>query len=290
MRFTKMHGLGNDYVYIDGVNQDLSPYDLPELSRLLSDRHFAIGGDGIILVLPAQQPEADYRMCVLNADGSEAEMCGNGIRCFAKYLYEHGLTQKTDLVIQTGAGLIRPSLTVEDGKVTWVRVDMGEPRLTRGLIPMTGEAEAPAQGVELPLPDCTYTGHCVSMGNPHCVIFVDSISDEMVLQHGPLIEHHALFPARTNVEFIEVLSPSELRMRVWERGSGETLACGTGASASTVAAILAGHTGREVTVHLRGGDLRIHWAEDGHLYMTGPATEVCTGEVEASFLSTALRR
>ncbi|MGE5530969.1 MAG: diaminopimelate epimerase, partial [Bacteroidota bacterium] len=198
MLFTKMHGLGNDYIYINGISQDLSKYDLPELSRIMSDRHFAIGGDGIILILASES--ADFRMRILNSDGSEAEMCGNGVRCFAKYLYEHGLTDKTELEIETGAGIIKPSLTVEDGKVMWVRVDMGEPRLTRGLIPMTGEAEAPAQGVEITLPEATYTASCVSMGNPHCIIFVDEITDAMVLGHGPLIETHELFPRKTNVE------------------------------------------------------------------------------------------
>lgn len=285
MYFTKMHGLGNDYVYIDGINQDLSVYDLPELSRILSDRHFAIGGDGIILILPSNS--AHFRMRILNSDGSEAEMCGNGVRCFAKFVYENKLTDKTELTVETGAGLIKPSLTIEDGKVTWVRVDMGEPRLTRGLIPMTGEAEAPAQGVEVILGDTAYAASCVSMGNPHCVIFVDEITDAMVLGHGPLIEVHEFFPRKTNVEFVQVLSPSEVRMRVWERGAGETMACGTGASATAVAAILAGHTGREVTVHLLGGDLKIEWAENNHIYMTGPATEAFTGEVAEEFIAGA---
>lgn len=285
MRFTKMHGLGNDYVYLDGVNQDLSVYDLPELSRILSDRHFAVGGDGIILILPSET--ADFHMRILNSDGSEAEMCGNGVRCFAKFVYEHGLTAQTELTVETAAGLIKPSLTVEKGKVTWVRVDMGEPRLTRGLIPMTGEAEASAQGVVIALPDAQYSASCVSMGNPHCIIFVDEITDEMVLGHGPLLEVHGLFPRKTNVEFVQVLSPSEVRMRVWERGAGETMACGTGACATSVAAILAGHTGRQVTVHLLGGDLKIEWAENNHIYMTGPATEAFNGEVAEEFIAGA---
>lgn len=285
MLFTKMHGLGNDYVYIDGVNQDLGVYDLPELSRILSDRHFAVGGDGIILILPSQT--ADFHMRILNSDGSEAEMCGNGVRCFAKFVYEHGLTNQTELVIETGAGLIKPSLTVENGKVTWVRVDMGEPRLTRAEIPMAGEAGAPAQGIEISLSDASYRASCVSMGNPHCIIFVDEITDAMVLGHGPLLETHELFPRKTNVEFVQVLSPSDVRMRVWERGAGETMACGTGACATSVAAILAGHTGREVTVHLLGGDLKIEWAENNHIYMTGPATEAFNGEVTEEFIAAA---
>ena len=285
MYFTKMHGLGNDYVYIDGINQDLSVYDLPELSRLLSDRHCAVGGDGIILILPSET--ADFQMRILNSDGSEAEMCGNGVRCFAKFVYEKKLTDKTELAVQTGAGLIKPSLTVENGKVTWVRVDMGEPRLTRGLIPMTGDADAPAQGVQITLADVAYAASCVSMGNPHCVIFVGEITDDMVLGHGPLLETHALFPRKTNVEFVQVLSPEEVRMRVWERGAGETMACGTGACATTVAAILAGHTGRQVTVHLLGGDLKIEWADNNHIYMTGPATEAFNGEVTEEFIAGA---
>ena len=285
MLFTKMHGLGNDYVYLDGVNQDLSAYDLPELSRILSDRHFAVGGDGIILILPSET--ADFHMRILNSDGSEAEMCGNGVRCFAKFVYEHGLTDQTELTVQTGAGLIKPSLTVENGKVTWVRVDMGEPRLTRGLIPMIGEAEAAAQNVHICLDENSYQASCVSMGNPHCVIFVDEITDAMVLGDGPQIEVHELFPRKTNVEFVEVLSPSEVRMRVWERGAGETMACGTGACATSVAAILAGHTGRQVTVHLLGGDLKIEWAENNHIYMTGPATEAFNGEVTEEFIAGA---
>jgi diaminopimelate epimerase len=285
MLFTKMHGLGNDYIYLDGLAQDLSQYDLGKLSGILSDRHCGVGGDGIILILPSD--ESDFLMRMFNPDGSEAEMCGNAMRCFAKYLYEHGLTEKTELTVETGAGPIKPALTVENGKVTSVRVDMGEPRLTRGLIPMTGEAEASAQGVEVDLPGNTYTASCVSMGNPHCVIFVDEISDEMVLSDGPLIEVHKLFPRRTNVEFVEVVSPDELNMRVWERGAGETMACGTGACATAVAAILAGHTGREVTVHLLGGDLKIQWADNNHVYMTGPATEVCNGEVAEEFIAGA---
>ena len=287
MNFTKMHGLGNDYIYLNGLAQDLSAYDLPRLSQILSDRHFGIGGDGLILILPSDR--ADFRMRMLNRDGSESEMCGNGIRCFAKYVFEHGLTDRTDLVIETGAGLIRPALTLVDGKAVSVRVDMGEPRLTRGEIPMAGDPDAPAQNVTLPLPDQAYVGHCVSMGNTHCVIFVDQITDAQVLGDGPLIENHELFPRGANVEFAKAVSDSEVQMRVWERGAGETLACGTGASATAVAAHLAGHCGRQVTVHLLGGDLRIEWTKDNHVYMTGPATEVFSGEVNPEVLEVARR-
>jgi diaminopimelate epimerase len=286
MRFTKMHGLGNDYVYIDGVCQDLSGFDLPTLSQVLSDRHFGVGGDGIILILPSDQ--ADFRMRIFNTDGSEAEMCGNGVRCFARFVYEHGLTAKTDLSVETGAGIIRPSLVLTGGQVTGVRVDMGEPRLRRSEIPVAGgDPEALAQNLVIDLPDTRYTATCVSMGNPHCVILVDEITDEMVLGHGPLIENHALFPARTNVEFMQVLSPADLQMRVWERGAGETLACGTGACATAVAAHLSGRSERAVTVHLLGGDLHIEWGADNRLTMIGPATPVFDGEVLPEILAAA---
>lgn len=287
MRFVKMHGLGNDYIYLDGIDQDLDGYDLPRLSGLLSDRHFGVGGDGIILIL--KSASADFRMRMFNPDGSESEMCGNGFRCFARYVYEHGHTDKTGFVVETGAGLIRPSLTIADGKVQSVRVDMGEPRLRRGEIPMTGPADEPAQNVIVPLDDCQYTATCVSMGNPHCVIFVDEITDEMVLGQGPIIEHHPLFPRRTNVEFAQVLSETAIRMRVWERGAGETLACGTGACGTAVAAVLGGHCGRGMTLHLVGGDLQIEWSEaDNHVYQTGPATNVCAGEVDEELIAPAV--
>ena len=281
--FAKMSGAGNDFVVID--NRKNAVKNPKTFAIAVCDRKMSVGADGVLLV--ERSKKADYKMRIINADGSEAEMCGNGVRCFAKFVYEKKLTDKTELVVETGAGLIKPSLTVEDGKVTWVRVDMGEPRLTRGLIPMTGEAEAPAQGVEIAVADAVYTASCVSMGNPHCIIFVDEITDAMVLGHGPLLEVHELFPRKTNVEFVQVLSPTEVRMRVWERGAGETMACGTGACATTVAAILAGHTGREVTVHLLGGDLKIEWAENNHIYMTGPATEAFNGEVAEEFIAAA---
>ncbi len=283
MKVTKLHGLGNDYIYIDGTAEDLQGWDLPQLARMLSDRHFGVGGDGIILILPSSV--ADFRMRIFNADGSEAEMCGNGIRGFAKYVYEHGLTDKTELEIETGAGIIRPQLRVESGRVVSVRVDMGEPRLNRRQIPMRGEpADQPAIDVSIPLGDRLLTATCVSMGNPHCVIFVDELSDELVRTIGPQVENHDLFPQRTNVEFAIVESSDRIRMRVWERGAGETLACGTGACATAVAAALTGRAGRRVTVHLLGGQLEIEWAEDNHVYMTGPAEEVFTAELSAQFM------
>lgn len=284
MRFTKLHGLGNEFVYIDAIVQDLGGYDLVELARALSDRHFGIGGDGIILVLPSET--ADFRMRLFNSDGSEAEMSGNGIRAFAKYVYEHGLTRKTELAIETGAGIIRPQLFLNaKGRVESVRVDMGEPRLNRRDIPMEGEpADEPVIDAPLRAGGESFAVTCVSMGNPHCVIFVEDVDNYPVREVGPIIEHNAAFPARTNVEFARVLDAGRIEMRVWERGAGETLACGTGACATVVAAAMSGRAGRRATVQLAGGDLEIEWAEDGRVYMTGPASEVFSGEVSAELL------
>jgi len=287
MQFTKLHGIGNDYIYIDAINQDISAYDEPALSRVLSDRNFGIGGDGIILVLPSEI--ADFRMRVYNSDGSEAEMCGNGMRAFAKYIYEHGLTDETDLDIETGAGIIKPSLTVKDGTVTLVRVDMGEPRLTRAEIPMAGEpAGEPVVNEPLSIAGHDLRMTCVSMGNPHCVIFVDDAASFPFEELGPIIETHELFPRKTNVEFASVADRGNLVMRVWERGAGVTLACGTGASATGVAAALNDLADREVRVSLLGGDLFIEWAENNHVFLTGPASEAFSGEVHPSLLKQAL--
>jgi diaminopimelate epimerase len=281
-----MHGAGNDYIYFDGHSEDLTAYDLTELAKLVSDRHFGVGGDGIILGLPSEA--ADFRMRIFNPDGSEAEMCGNGIRAFARYVYEHGLTGKTDMLVQTGAGLIRPILKVERGRVVSVRVDMGEPRLARSEIPMTGRpANKPVIGEVLEVDGRSLQVTCVSMGNPHCVSFVEDVEEAPVAELGPLVENHAAFPARTNVEFVQVLDRGNVRMRVWERGAGETLACGTGASASQVACVLNELTERSAEVHLRGGVLGIEWAEDNHVYMTGPGAEVFTGELSEELLARA---
>lgn len=280
MRFTKMHGLGNDYIYLDGFAQDLDGYDLPTLARVLSDRHFGVGGDGIVLILPGEA--GDFRMRMLNPDGSEAEMCGNAVRAFAKYVYEHGLTGKTELAVETGAGLIRPSLRLEDGRVGEVRVDMGEPRLARRDIPMAGEPpDEPVVNETLDVQGRSLVVTCVSMGNPHCVTFVDDAGEYPVREVGLLVENHPAFPRRTNVEFAQVVDRGHIRMRVWERGAGETLACGTGACATLVAAVLTERAARRAVLHLLGGDLEIEWAEDGHVYMTGPATEVFSGELSA---------
>lgn len=275
--FTKMHGLGNDYVFVDLYRSGSEglPFDPVSLSQEVSDRHFGIGSDGLILILPSET--ADFRMRIFNADGSEGEMCGNGIRCFAKYVYEQGYTRSTTFSVETGAGIIVPEVLAEGGRVRGVRVDMGEPRTRRCDIPMEGP---PANQVIEELLEAggnLYRVTAVSMGNPHCVIFVEDLEEADVAGIGPVIENHPAFPRRTNVEFVQVKGPCELEMRVWERGSGITLACGTGACASLVAAVLTGRASRRARVHLPGGDLDIEWADDGHVYMTGPAVEVFRG-------------
>jgi len=275
MKFTKMHGAGNDYVYVDGFRERVD--DPATLARLVSDRHFGIGSDGLILILPSTV--ADVRMRMFNSDGSEAEMCGNGLRCVAKYAYDHGLVDKLAVTIETGAGLLPVELFANAaGKVERVRVNMGRPRLTRAEIPMTGPPEERVVGQELAILDRTLRITCVSMGNPHCVIYVDDVASFPVATFGPAIENHPLFPRRTNVEFVQVLSPGEVRQRTWERGAGETLACGTGAAAVTVAGLLTGRTGHRLLNHLTGGDLELTWDGSGEVFMTGPAVEVFTGE------------
>jgi len=280
MRFTKMQGAGNDYVYVDCFAQP-EPQHPADLARLISDRHYGVGADGLVLILPSQQ--ADARMRMFNADGSEAEMCGNAIRCVAKYVYEHGLVRKPVLRVETGRGILSLELSCVGGRVERVRVDMGEPILVPEQIPTTLPGDPSRPGT--PVVDALLTlgakrlrVTCVSMGNPHCVSYVSKLSDYWVRQIGPKLEVHPCFPRRVNAEFVEVLSPREVRVRVWERGSGETLACGTGASAVCVAGVLTGRTERCVVVHLLGGDLELQWAEDGHVYLTGPAVEVFSGD------------
>ncbi len=275
MQFTKMHGAGNDYIYLNCFAQPV-PENLPQLARQLSDRHFGIGGDGLILILPSQR--ADARMQMFNADGSEAEMCGNGIRCVAKFLYDHGLCPRQSLRVETGAGVLELRVELQGDRVQRVRVDMGEPLLAPAEIPTTLPG---SRIVDQPLVVAGREFHvtCLSLGNPHCVVFVDQADDELVLGWGPRIETDPRFPARVNVEFVEVLSRGEVRQRTWERGSGETWACGTGASAVCVAGVLTGRTDRRVQNHLRGGDLELVWnAADNRVYMTGPAAEVFQGE------------
>jgi diaminopimelate epimerase len=276
MRFTKSHGLGNDYIVIEDLRQRLSAATLRRLARAMSDRHFGIGADGLIVVLPAKA--ADFRMRIFNPDGSEAEMCGNGVRIFARYVYDHKLTRRQELAVETLAGIIRPRLSLRGGTVRAITVDMGAPRLERAEIPMRGPAGRVIRE-PLEVDGETFAVTCVSMGNPHCVIFVDDAATFPVERAGPLIENHAAFPRRTNVEFVQVVNAAALRMRVWERGVGETLACGTGASASLVAAHLNRLTGRKAVLHLRGGDLKVTWDEQtDRVSITGPAQEVFSGE------------
>lgn len=274
MKFTKMHGAGNDYVYINGFEEQVD--DPAELARKLSNRNFGVGSDGMILILPSQ--EADVKMRMFNADGSEAEMCGNGVRCVAKYAYDHGLVDQEEIRVETGAGILTLQLFPgENGKVARVRVNMGNPALTRGEIPMTGTVDEPAQNLKIEAGDKTFDATCVSMGNPHCVIFVDDVAEFPLEHYGRLIENHHWFPNRINVEFVQVISRAEVIQRTWERGAGETLACGTGASAVTVAGVLTGRTDRKIVNHLRGGDLELEWSEEGPVFKTGPAEEVFTG-------------
>lgn len=274
MKFAKMQGAGNDYVYVNCFEETIA--DPAALARQVSNRNFGIGSDGLILIMPSEV--ADVRMRMFNSDGSESEMCGNGIRCVAKYAYDHGLVKKTEITAETGAGILTLQLFPNDrDRIERVRVNMGRPRLTRGQIPMTGPADEQVVNVELQILDRTFRITCVSMGNPHCVIFVDDAAAFPVDKYGPVIENHALFPRRTNVEFVQVISPTEVRQRTWERGAGETLACGTGASAVTVAGVLTGRTERAILNHLSGGDLEMEWTEEGSVYMTGPAVQVFEG-------------
>jgi diaminopimelate epimerase len=280
MQFTKMHGAGNDYIYIDCFAQP-QPENVPELAQRISDRRFGVGADGLILICPSDKADAEMRM--YNADGSYSEMCGNGIRCVAKYVYDHGIARKDTLKIETAGRVLSLDLQRSKGLVERVRVDMGEPILIPAHIPTTlrsaqGEEE-PVVDVPFSVGDREFPVSTVSMGNPHCVVFVEKATDNWVLGVGPKVEVDAHFPKRVNVEFVEVLSRSELLQRTWERGSGETFACGTGACSVCVAGVLSGRSDRNVTIHLRGGDLSIEWNEQSNrVYMTGPAAEVFSGE------------
>ena len=276
MKFTKMHGCGNEYVYVNLFEEQIE--NPAKVSIAVSDRHFGIGSDGLITIGASEI--ADFRMRIYNADGSEAEMCGNGIRCVAKYVYDHKLTDKTEITVETGAGVKTLQLTVEDDKVTLVRVDMGEPILTPDEIPVVADGN---RVVDEPIvvDDKEWRMTCVSMGNPHAVVFVDDVAHFELEKYGPLFENHVRFPKRTNTEFVQIISRNEAIMRVWERGSAETWACGTGTCATVMACILNGLTDNDVLVHLRGGDLRIVYDEkSNHVFMTGPATEVFEGEIQ----------
>ncbi len=277
IRFTKMHGLGNDYIFINCFVEDLGKTSLKELAINMSKPHYGIGSDGMILIMPPVSEENDFKYRIFNSDGSEAEMCGNGIRCAARYVYEHNLTKKTKLRFETKAGIIIPELILKNNKVSQIRVDMGEPVLERKKIPMIGPAGS-VIGENLNIDNKTLKITCVSMGNPHCIIFTRDTQFKDFEPLGKAIETHDSFPKRTNVEFIQVLNEKEIVMRVWERAEGETLACGTGACASAVACVLNKKTDRTVTVHLKGGDLKIEWDKDSnHVFMTGPAVEVFEG-------------
>lgn len=280
MKFTKMHGIGNDYVYVNCLEETV---DSPEeTARLVSDRHFGIGSDGLILIKGASSKEADFEMEMYNADGSRGNMCGNGIRCVAKYVYDHGLTKKTKVLIDTRSGVKELTLTVENDKVSLVRVNMGKPEFAAKKIPVISDSnsdEVIRQRIQVA--GSEYEMTCVSMGNPHCVVFLDDLNALNMEKTGPAFENQSCFPDRINTEFVEVLDRHTLKMRVWERGSGETLACGTGACATAAAAIRNGLVDDTVTVRLLGGELLIEWEkESGDIYMTGPATEVFEGEIQ----------
>ena len=275
MKFTKMQGCGNDYVYVNGFTEKLSPEEKPEIVRNLSDRHFGIGGDGVIFINPAE--EADFEMEMYNADGSRGEMCGNGIRCVGKYMYDYGLTDKEAISVETLAGIKYLQFFIENGKVAKVKVDMGSPILTPAEIPVAAEGE---RAVDEPIvvDGTEYRMTCISMGNPHAIVYVDDVKNLPIEKIGPSFEKHERFPNRVNTEFVKVLDRNTVEMRVWERGSGETLACGTGACATAVACILNGLTEEKVTVKLLGGDLEIEWdREKNKVFMTGPAKVVFDG-------------
>ena len=276
MQFTKMQGIGNDYIYLDCVNNP-EPDRPGELARRISDRHFGVGSDGLVLILPSTV--ADFRMRMFNADGSEAEMCGNASRCVGKYVYERGLTKQTEIFLETGAGIKPLILDTEAGRVRSVTVDMGVPTLRPQNIPFTGAKGEKAIQTPLTVKGRVFGVTCVSMGNPHCVVFQDEVEDWPIEAWGPAFEHHPAFPLRTNTEFARIMDRNHIRMRVWERGSGETLACGTGACATLVAAVLNELTGRDAILLLNGGELRIRWDEkNDHVMMTGPAAFVFEGE------------
>lgn len=280
MKFTKMQGCGNDYVYVDGAKEQIPQEKKAELVRRLSDRHFGIGGDGVIFINPSE--EADFEMEMYNMDGSRSEMCGNGIRCVAKFVYDKGLTDKTNISIISGGTVRYLELTIEDGKVSTVKVNMGAPILKAADIPVVSEDEdGQVIAGKIEVDGEEYEMTCVSMGNPHAVVFMDDIENLEIEKIGPKFENHVRFPRRTNTEFVKVVSRDYVEMRVWERGTGETLACGTGTCATVVACILNGLTDDEVTVKLLGGNLKIKWDREANLvYMTGPAVTVFEGEIE----------
>jgi len=275
MKFTKMHGAGNDYIYVNGISQSVE--NPSSLALKLSNRNFGIGSDGLVVILPSDK--ADFRMQMFNSDGSEAEMCGNATRCVGKYVFDNNLTSKKEITLETKAGIKYITLLEGDTKARKVTVDMGEPILDPQLIPVN-VAEQPVLNYPLDIDGKIWNISCVSMGNPHAVVFTENIKDLDLITLGPKFEKNPIFPRKTNTEFIEVIDKNTLNMRVWERGAGETLACGTGACASAVAAILNNHCERNITIHLIGGDLHIEWREsNNHVYMTGEAVTVFEGTI-----------
>ncbi len=275
IKFTKMHGLGNDYVYIDAIHQDIN--EPSSLARFVSNRNFGIGSDGLILI--CKSDIADFKMRMFNSDGSEAEMCGNGIRCVGKFVYDKGLTNKTEVAIETLAGIKYLKLNVKDGKVDTARVDMGEPIFEPNKIPVNTE-ENPVKNLKVMAQEKDFNMTCVSMGNPHAITIIEDVKKFDVEKYGKVLEVDKVFPKRINVEFAEIVDKNNIKMRVWERGAGETLACGTGACATLVACNINGYTDRKATIELLGGNLYIEWnKEDNHVYMTGPATTVFEGEL-----------
>lgn len=278
MKFTKMHGCGNDYIYVDGSKEQIAAEDKPELVKRLSDRHFGIGGDGVIFINPSK--EADFEMEMYNMDGTRAEMCGNGIRCVAKFVYDKGLTDQRTISIVSCGKIKYLELNIENNKVSTVKVNMGSPVLKANEIPVIADGEE-VISERIEVGEEIYNMTCVSMGNPHAVVFVDDVAALPLEKIGPMFENHVRFPKRINTEFVKVLDSETIEMRVWERGTGETLACGTGACASVAACILNGLTGEEVTVKLLGGNLQIRWDRRENLvYMTGPVSTVFEGEIE----------
>lgn len=278
MKFTKMQGAGNDYIYVNCFEETVE--NPTETAIRVSDRHFGIGADGLVRICPSEK--ADFFMDIYNADGSRAKMCGNATRCVAKYVYDNKMTDKTEISLETLSGIKRIKITVKDGKAVAARVNMGAPILNGREIPTKFDGET-VVSQNLTIDDKAYAVTCVSMGNPHCVLYTDDVHALDLPRIGPKFENHEMFPDRINTEFVHIVSETELDMRVWERGSGETLACGTGACAATVAAILNGDCKRdtEIKVNLLGGTLYINWTADGDVYMTGPAETVCTGEIDA---------
>lgn len=280
MKFTKMHGCGNDYVYVNGFTEKVA--DKPKAVVALSDRHFGIGSDGVIFINPSQQ--ADFEMEMYNADGTRAEMCGNGIRCVGKYVYDHGMTDKTSITVESFGKVKYLDLTVENGKVVKVKVNMGKPELTAKDVPVVSVHEQVIDE-EIIVKEKSYRMTCVSMGNPHAVVFMDDVEHLAIEEIGPYFENHERFPNRTNTEFVQVIDDSHVKMRVWERGTGETLACGTGCCATAVACVLNRLTGAHVTVQVLGGEIEIYWDQKENLvYMTGPAVTVFEGETEEPYV------